>query len=178
MTFVFETPHLGMPPITDHGPATLGAGLKRPWKLGDIVRAVDPVYGVGEFIYLQGLAATALGTWVVYNPDDWSTTLLVSGGGLIGSVAVAMAPTVASEYGWYQISGKAIALALASYADNGLVYATATAGSVDDAVIAGARRRLADLVHLGRDGREVGHAPRGVGGEVAPLEVRLALDRA
>jgi hypothetical protein len=33
--------------------------------------------------------------------------------------------------------------ALASYADNGLVYATATAGSIDDAVVAGDRVKKA-----------------------------------
>jgi hypothetical protein len=50
-----------------------------------------------------------------------------------------MSACVADEYGWYQIYGKAVGKALASYADNGLVYATATAGSIDDAVVAGDR---------------------------------------
>jgi hypothetical protein len=92
---------------------------------------------VGEFIYLQGVASTAVGTWVVYNTDDWTTTRL--GADMIGPVAVAMSANVAGQYGWYQIQGKAIGLALASFADNGNVYATATAGSVDDAVVAGDR---------------------------------------
>lgn len=105
--------------------------------LGTIVKAVDETYGVGEFIYLKGLASTARGTWVTYNTDDWSTTLLAANA--IGPVAVAMAATVASTYGWYQISGKAIGKALTGYLDNALVYATATAGSVDDAVVAGDR---------------------------------------
>lgn len=105
--------------------------------LGTIVRADDPTYGAGEFIYLKGLASTAVGSWVTYNNDDYSTTLLAANA--IGPVAVAMSANVASQYGWYQISGKAIGKALASYADNGLVYATATAGSVDDAVVAGDR---------------------------------------
>lgn len=110
--------------------------------LGTIVRAVDPTYGAGEFIYLLGVASTAIGTWVTYNLDDGSTTRLAANA--IGPVGVAMSANVASQYGWYQISGKAVGLALSDYADNGLVFATATAGSVDDAVVDG------DMVHLAK----------------------------
>ena len=106
-------------------------------ELGKIVRATDPTYGSGEFIYLQGAANTAVGSWVTYNADDWTTTLLAANA--IGPVAVAMSANVASGYGWYQISGKAIGKALSGYADNALVYATSTAGSVDDTVVAGDR---------------------------------------
>lgn len=105
--------------------------------LGRIVKANDPVYFSGEFIYLKGHDTTAVGTWVTYNMDDGSTTLLAANA--IGPVAVAMSANVTGSYGWYQISGKAIGKALTAYADNGLVYATATAGSIDDAVVAGDR---------------------------------------
>lgn len=105
--------------------------------LGTIVRATDPTYGAGEFIYLKGVASTAVGSWVTYNMDNGSTALLAANA--IGAVGVAMSANVASQYGWYQISGKAVGKALASYADNGLVYATATAGSIDDAVVSGDR---------------------------------------
>lgn len=103
--------------------------------LGTRVKAVDPDYGPGEFIYLTGVASTAIGTWVTYNQDDWSTARLAANA--IGPVAVAMSANVASQRGWYQIHGKASALALTGFADNGNPYATATAGSVDDAVVAG-----------------------------------------
>lgn len=109
--------------------------------LGARVKAVDPTYGEGEFIYLKGLAATAVGSWVTYNQDDNTTTLLAANA--IGPVAVAMSANVASQYGWYQIFGKAVGKALAAYVDNALVYATATAGSVDDAVVIGDRVKLA-----------------------------------
>lgn len=109
--------------------------------LGTIVRATDPTYGVGEFIYAQGVASTAVGSWVLVNEDDFSTSLLAAND--IGRVAVAMSANVASQYGWYQISGKAVGKALASYADNGLVYATGTVGSIDDAVVAGDRVKQA-----------------------------------
>jgi hypothetical protein len=105
--------------------------------LGMICQAKDPTYGQGEFIYLKGLDTTAVGSWVTYNADDGSTTLLAASA--IGPVAVAMSACVTGEYGWYQIGGKAIGKALTGFVDNANVYATATAGSVDDAVVAGDR---------------------------------------
>lgn len=109
--------------------------------LGTIVQASDPTYGVGEFIYLKGVASTAVGSWVTYSMDDFSTALLAANA--IDPVAVATAATVASTFGWYQISGKAVGLVLAGFVDNANVYATATAGSVDDAVVAGDRVKCA-----------------------------------
>lgn len=93
--------------------------------------------GPGEFIYLKGVASTALGSWVTYNLDDGTTDLLAANA--IGPVAIAMSANVADQYGWYQLAGKAVGKALAGFADNGNVYATATAGSVDDAIVAGDR---------------------------------------
>jgi hypothetical protein len=134
MTYSVQNPILGVQPI-----AVTGTTAMHP--LGTRVQANDPSYGAGEFIYLKGLADTAVGTWVTFNQDDNSTTLLAANA--IGPVAVAMSANVASQYGWYQVYGKAVGKALASYADNGLVYATATDGSIDDAVVAGDRVKLA-----------------------------------
>lgn len=138
MAFVPHTPHLGMPKIAGSLPASSAAGRSTPgpW-LGDIIRAQDPAYGTGEFIYLAGAANTVVGSWVVYNADDFSTTLLAPDA--IGPVAVAMSANVAGQYGWYQIQGKAVGRVAAGFADNGNVYATATPGVVDDAVVAGDR---------------------------------------
>lgn len=105
--------------------------------VGTIVRAQDATYGAGEFIFLQGVASTAVGSWVTYNSDNGGTDLLAANA--IGPVAIATAATVANKFGWYQIGGKAIGLALAGFLDNANVYATATAGSVDDAIVAGDR---------------------------------------
>jgi hypothetical protein len=49
-----------------------------------------------------------------------------------------MAPVGANQYGWYQIRGKAVVKA-GTVADNGNVYSTGTAGTLDDAVVAGDR---------------------------------------
>ena len=135
MAFVPMTTSLGFPAIASTTTSTTA------WKLGDIIRAVDPTYGVGEFIYLKGVASTAVGSWVTYNADDFSTTLLAANA--IGPVAVAMSANVASQYGWYQITGKAVGKALTGFVDDANVYATATAGSIDDAVVAGDRVKRA-----------------------------------
>jgi hypothetical protein len=49
-----------------------------------------------------------------------------------------MSASVANQWGWYQVGGKAVVKA-GTVADNGNVYATATPGTVDDAVVAGDR---------------------------------------
>jgi hypothetical protein len=128
MAYVIDSPTLGKPKIT-----AVDTTAKVP--LGTRVRGVDPTYGVGEFIYLKGVASTVLGSVVLYAPDDWSTSLATANDK--GKIAVAMSANVASRYGWYQIFGKGVAKVLAGFADNGDCYLTATAGSVDDADVAG-----------------------------------------
>lgn len=108
--------------------------------LGQIVRAKDPIYLAGEFIYLQAAGATDLGGWVTYNMDGGTAGNLAANA--IGPVAVAMSAMDASSYGWYQIQGKAVGKAAAGYADNGLVY-TYSGGIVDDGVVAGDRVKRA-----------------------------------
>ena len=110
--------------------------------VGTIVRAVDPTFGEGEFIYLVGVASTLVGTVVTYHDGDtlafqsaFATTVIDDGEPL----AVAMSANVAAEYGWYQISGiavlgKANTLSLAPDVDfavaSGLVIAAATTNRV------------------------------------------------
>lgn len=136
MAFTFIDTLVGAQPI-----ANTETTVNAAHPLGTIARATDPTYGAGEFIYLKGVASTAVGSWVTYDADDFSTALLAANA--IGPVAVAMSANVANQYGWYQITGKAVGKALAGFADNANVYATATAGSVDDAVVAGDRVKLA-----------------------------------
>lgn len=130
MAYHVVSGRIGWQPIAD-------TSTEQKHPLGTRVRAIDPTYGEGEFIYLAGVASTVEKSWVTFNQDDNSTALLAANA--IGPVAVAMSANVASQYGWYQVYGKAIGLCLASFADNANVYATATAGSVDDAIVAGDR---------------------------------------
>jgi hypothetical protein len=76
--------------------------------LGTKVLASSPTYGEGEFIYLKGVADTVVGDLVEYNRTDHRTTRSASATNKAVPVAVAMAATVADQYGWYQISGNAV----------------------------------------------------------------------
>ena len=76
--------------------------------LGTIIRAKESSSGyVGEFIYLLGVANTAVGSLVNYNPSTFQTALAPVGTNKPEPIAVAMSANVASQYGWYQISGVA-----------------------------------------------------------------------
>ena len=88
-----------------------------------------------EYIYLTGVASTGAGSWVTF--DELHITALAEANAK-GRIAIAMAATVASTYGWYQIYGKnTVALCATAVADNGILYLTATAGRVDDTDVAG-----------------------------------------
>lgn len=102
--------------------------------LGTITQGVDSTYGSGEFVYLKGVASTVAGSVVVF--DQYAATTTLATAGSRGPAAVALAPTVANTYGWYQIGGAAVVKA-ATVVAGGNVYATATAGTVDDATVAG-----------------------------------------
>lgn len=129
MTYVKINQSLGEPAIASFVDATDDDYIQTV-PFGHIITATDPTYGTGEFIFLKGVASTAVGSWVKYNLDDATTSLLTTGDD--GPVAVAMSACVADKAGWYQISGKAVGKVLAAFADNGDVYITGTAGSVDD----------------------------------------------
>lgn len=63
--------------------------------------------GEGEFIYLLGVANTVAGSVVTFDPSTYQTTLCAVGGNIPRPIAIAMSANVASQYGWYQISGVA-----------------------------------------------------------------------
>jgi hypothetical protein len=140
VTWVFHTPHLGMPQIDVSLPASTAAGRSTPgpWA-NDILRAQHPTYGTGEFVYMKGATNTVPGSWVTYNTDDSTTQLLASTATEPGLVGIAMSANVAGQWGWYQIAGKAIGLAAVGLTDNSNVYASATAGTVSGTVAAGFR---------------------------------------
>ncbi len=102
MAFTIQNPAAGYQPIavTD---------TTQNHALGTIVRGVDPTFGEGEFIYLLGVASTAVGSPVTYNAVTYTTALAPVGANKPQPIAFAMSANVASQYGWYQISGIAVA---------------------------------------------------------------------
>ena len=139
MAYKIISGYPGAPVITDHSTTQ-----KVP--LGTIVRAVDPTYGEGEFTYLLGVVSTVVGSIVTYDAQTHLTVLSAVGGSIPRPIAVAMAATVASEYGWYQISGvatcaKTCTVSLAAGAavgvlTTGLIAGTATGKELDGAAVA------------------------------------------
>lgn len=124
MAYIPTTNRLGIQPL---GVTSTTANMPT----GTIVEAIDPTFGSGEFIYLEGVASTVVGSLVVYNPLANTTTLAPSTANLNQPVAVAMSANVAAQYGWYQIEGCAVIVKTATkVSPNVPLYLSATAGSV------------------------------------------------
>lgn len=133
--------------ITDHlagSQAIADASTTQNHPLGTIVRATDPTYGGGEFIYLKGVGSTIVGDVVEYN-SSFQSGLHSSALNAPNPVAVAMSICTASYYGWYQISGLAqvAKLSTTSFAadaflgtSGGLAIAAATGNQLYGAVVA------------------------------------------
>jgi hypothetical protein len=114
-------------------------------ELGRRIKCLDVTLtnslGFGEFVYLKGVASTAVGTAVTYtrgtasDAASWVTTRTAANAK--GPIAFAMSANVASQYGWYQIFGTCAVKVLASFASGNVPYLPSTAGSLDDAVVVG-----------------------------------------
>lgn len=136
MAFKITDPRIGMQPIAE-------TSTTQNHPLGTIVRAEDPTYGGGEFIYLKGIGSTIVGSIVRYD-DSFTTALNTSALTDALPLAVAMSINVASQYGWYQISGLAqVAKATStSFADgagigsaSGLAIAVSTNVQIQGAIV-------------------------------------------
>lgn len=142
-TWVITDGPVGAQPIAD-----VSTTQKHPF--GTVVKAKDigtTAYGAGEFIYVKGVASGAIKAWAGYRAKAGLTILAVADG--IYPLGVMMSALDATtDFGWLQIKGRAIGKALTAFADNGTVYLTSTAGSIDDASVIG------DVVHgaMGRNG--------------------------
>lgn len=127
----FTDAQAGLPPITD-------VSTTAAVPLGTTRKAVDRgtnANGEGEFMYVKGCTNGATGAWATINMDDYTCTLAVADA--VGPLGIMMAALSATSYGWVQVKGKAVGKCLAGFVDNADVYLTATAGSVDDADVAG-----------------------------------------
>lgn len=107
MAYTIQDPIMGMQPIavTD---------TVKNHALGTIVRATDPTYGGGEFVYLLGVASTVVGSVVTYNGNSsgtptYQTALAPATANLAQPLAISMSANVAGQFGWYQIAGTAVA---------------------------------------------------------------------
>jgi len=135
MAFIIRENQAGLPAIGSIGSAAAVAP-------GTIVRADDPSYGSGEFIYLQGVANTVVGSAVIWggvtagNLPTFQTTLLPNTTLQGLPVAFATAAILANQYGWYQIGGVAIAATTGTFAAAGAA-SIGAAGQVVGGVVAG-----------------------------------------
>lgn len=127
MAYTSVDARIGHQPISD-------TNTTQQHPLGTALRAVDSTYGEGDFVYLAGVASTAVGDLVVFDQKAGTTTRAVAGSR--GPCAVAMSANVAGQYGWYQVNGSAVVKA-GTVVANASAYVTATAGTIDDAVVAG-----------------------------------------
>ena len=155
MAYTIIDPQLGFLPIgsTDAGVTTSGGTAggtvipTPPLTLGQIVKAVDPTFGTGEFILLPGVTSCAVGSVVTYNTTSFTTTLCAVGGNIPQPIAIAMAAnTSSSVWSWFQISGVAVVkkqctVSLAAGAavgvlSTGLIAGTGSGKEIDGAVVA------------------------------------------
>lgn len=97
--------------------------------LGTIIRANDPTFGQGEFVYLLGVASTVVGNVVTYSATTYQTTLSPNTVNNVNPLAVAMSANVAAQFGWYQIGGLAVVKKTAvQVLPNAKIFQSGTAG--------------------------------------------------
>lgn len=135
MAYTPTTPELGIQPI-----AVNSATQNHP--LGTIITAVDPNYGTGEFIYLKGVASTVAGSVVTYGGvsggfPTYQTTLAPATANLAVPLAVALSANVAAQFGWYQISGMAVAATNGTLAAGPAPVYLAGSGQLSSTAVAG-----------------------------------------
>lgn len=132
-TFKMRTPILGAQAASEPSSTVMHP-------LGSRASFQDANDGAIEAIYLKGKANTVVGSWVVFDQDDHATTLADADDVPTGPIAVALSVcNNNSLYGWYAIYGKVEAQMAASFADDGLIYLTATAGVCDDVAVTNCR---------------------------------------
>ena len=105
--------------------------------LGTTVEAIDDStnpYSAVTLIYLKGVASTAAGDVVTYNPKTGATARLVAGAR--GPVAVALSACVANKYDWYAVRG-VVSAKSGTVVSGAPAFACATTAQVDDADVSG-----------------------------------------
>ena len=91
-----------------------------------------------EYIYLQGIANTVVGSVVTFGLSATPFITALSVTGVRGPVAISLSATLAAQFGWYQIYGIGSAL-FNGAAVAGACCFSASTGKCDDAVVTGDR---------------------------------------
>lgn len=122
--------------------------------LGTIVRAYDPIYGEGEFIYLQMAATQAVGSLVTWggfgtvpgdgagNEAQYQAVLATNATTAQGKpLAVAMSAfpsgSPATAFGWFQIGGQSVMASTGTVTAAAGVALGSTTGQVTAGPVAG-----------------------------------------
>lgn len=134
--FAAITPTLGTQPFNDW----FVPDTTQRQALGMTVMAVDPFWGMGEFIYIKSTAAILKGSLVMWD-EAYNGALLPNTTNQGFNFGVAMAPIPSGSFGWAQISGRAV------YATNATVAADAAIG-IGAAGIAGTNTAGKQLLNV------------------------------
>ena len=133
-TFLSSTYTLtGAPMATSGQLQTVDSTQKLP--ACTVVQGTDAVGAFAEYIYLQGVASTIVGSVVTFDEAGVTTLLAASA---IGPVAVALAIVDATtEWGWYGLTGTFPTDVVANCADNKYIGRETTDGKVGDGFATG-----------------------------------------
>lgn len=102
---------------------------------GQKLEAYDPTFGWAEFVLAYGVAGLQIGDAVRIGADYATTRTVASIRGMIGiSMSANTSPTALS---WFCVRGQVPTRVAAATAANTPLFVTATAGALDDAVVAG-----------------------------------------
>ena len=140
MAFTITDNRLGLPGITSiTSVASSGLLNTTGVPVGTIVRANDPTYGGGEFVYLPGVASNTVGSLVYWNQSSNTVTLSPTTGHTARPVAVSMAAnTSTTALSWYQIEGVVpIKKTAVKISPDVAVFISATAGRIKAVASAG-----------------------------------------
>lgn len=110
------------------------------YKTGTRIRCRDTGstdYGEATFQYAKGNTNVAVGDMCVISPGGTAAIRTVARSH--GQLGVAQAAIVASNWGWFQVEGRAICNVAANFAADKVCYLTGSAGVIDDSdsVVAG-----------------------------------------
>jgi hypothetical protein len=153
MTYRFDSPYIGYPPIEDVVPVPADPPRGLPISPGFLARAEDPVWGPGEFVFARAGAGIRIYGLCQFLPV-WDATNKVFTYNMVESTATANAgrpyyvyqgnvALTTGQYGWFQTAGRSP------------VNGTATIAADTKAGHNGAGQLTADAATFGIDGAMV-----------------------